>query len=85
MERAARSVAAGGQPHPGGRPAGDTDELDELRHHWGSAYDIGFEHSMWIAQRRNGKSEPLTDPLPVGLREKIAADNLADPVGRDLP
>ena len=40
---------------------------------------------MWIAQRRNGKSEPLTDPLPVGLREKIAADNLADPVGRDLP
>ena len=78
-------MLSGEKPGTGGRPAGDAGELDELRHHWDSAYDIGFERGTWIAQRRDGKGEPLSDLLPVGLREKIAADYLADPVRRDLP
>lgn len=85
MEQAAGPVAAGGQPDTGERPGGDTGELDELRHHWGSAYDIRFGVGGWIAQRRDGKGEPLTDLLPAGVREKIAADYYADPVPRDLP
>jgi hypothetical protein len=85
MKRAAGPVAVGGQPGTGARPGGDVSELDELRHHWGSAYDIGFERDRWIAQRRDGKGQPLTDPQPGGLRDKIAADYLADPVPRDLP
>ena len=67
------------------RLGNDVGELDDLRHLWGSAYDIGFEHHTWIAKRKDGKGEPLTDPLPAGLRQKIAADYLADPVPRDLP
>lgn len=62
-----------------------SEALEELRHHWGSAYDIGFEDGRWIARRRDGKGVPLTDPLHGGLRDKIAADYLADPVPRDLP
>jgi hypothetical protein len=70
-----------------GKGAGSavSEALEELRHHWGSAYDIGFEDGPWTAQRRDGKGEPLTDPSPAGLREKIAADYLAAPVPRDLP
>jgi hypothetical protein len=59
--------------------------LEELRHHWGSAYDIGFERGRWAAQRKDGNGTPLTDSLPGGLREKITADYLASPVPRDLP
>ncbi|MGH3420049.1 MAG: hypothetical protein ACRDOD_10730 [Streptosporangiaceae bacterium] len=57
--------------------------LDELRFHWGSAYDIGLDRGMWFAQRRDGKGSTLTDPLSEGLRRQIAADYLADPVPRE--
>jgi len=72
---------SGDSPVCGGQP----DELDELRHHWGSAYDIGYEAGQWVAQRRDAKGGTLAGPEPGELREKIAADYLAAPVPRDLP
>jgi hypothetical protein len=84
MERAAGPDAAGRQPDTERRPRGDTGTLDELRFHWGSAYDIVFERGAWIARRRDGKGAPLTDALPEGLRLQIVADYRADPVSRDL-
>ncbi len=75
MERPARRNAAGRQP----------DELEELRFHWGSAYDIDLADSVCTARRGDGKGGTLADPLPEGLRLRIAADYDADPVPRDLP
>ena len=60
-----------------------TRALDELRFHWGSAYDIGADGGAWTARRRDGKGAPLTDPLPEGLRLRILADYAAMPVPRD--
>ncbi len=57
--------------------------LDEIRFHWGSAYDIGG--GMWTARRRDGRGAPLADPLPEGLGQRIQADYTAMPVPRDLP
>jgi len=67
-----------------GPPAGldELDELDELRHHWGEAYDID---GMCTATRKDGKGAPLADPRPEGLRKQIQADYTAMPVPRDLP
>jgi hypothetical protein len=66
-----------------GRLEGDAGELDELRFHWGSAYDIGAVGGVCTARRRDGKGAPLTDPLPEGLRLRIQADYEAMPVPRD--
>ena len=68
-----------------GRLEGDADELDELRFHWGSAYDIGADGGVYTARRRDGKGGTLTDSLPEGLRLRILADYAAMPVPRDLP
>ncbi len=68
-----------------GRLEGDADELDELRFHWGSAYDIGADGGVYTARRRDGKGAPLADSLPEGLRLRILADYAAMPVPRDLP
>ena len=65
------------------RAEDDTGALDELRFHWGSAYDIGAAGGMYTARRRDGKGAPLTDPLPEGLRLRIQADYEAMPVPRD--
>jgi hypothetical protein len=67
------------------RAEGDTDALDELRFHWGSAYDIDADGGVYTARRRDGKGAPLTDPLPEGLRLRILADYAVMPVPRDLP
>ncbi len=75
MERPARKNAAGWQ----------LDQLEELRFHWGSAYEIDRAGSVCTARRRDGKGGILADPLPEGLRLRIAADYDADPVPRDLP
>ena len=53
-----RAACCRGQSDTRGRPEGGTGELEELRHHWGSAYDIGFEVARWIAQRKDGKGDP---------------------------
>ena len=73
MGRAAASRAEG------------ADALDELRFHWGSAYDISADREVYTARRRDGKGAPLADPLPEGLRLRIQADYAAMPVPRDLP
>jgi hypothetical protein len=68
-----------------GQPAEEDGPLEEIRFHWGSAYDVGFEAGRWTAQRRDGKGGTLTDPLPEGLHLQIQADYAAMPVPRDLP
>jgi len=67
------------------RAEGDTGPLEDLRHHWGSAYDIGASGGMYTARRRDGKGAILADALPEGLRLQIVADYRANPVPRDLP
>ena len=62
MERAAGPDAAGGQPGSRGRRGGDTGVLDELRFHWGSAYDVAVGGGVCTARRRDGKGGTLTDP-----------------------
>jgi len=57
-----------------GRLGNDAGELDELRFHWGSAYDIGSEGGAYTARRRDGKGAILADALPEGLRLQIVAD-----------
>ena len=57
-------------------------ELDELRHHWGEAYQItGWP---WRARRLDGKGTWFTAPDAEALTEAIRADYAADPVSRDL-
>lgn len=85
MGRTAGPDAAGGQPDTRGCPEGDTGVLDELRFHWGSAYDIGAAGGVYTARRRDGKGTPLADRLPEGLRLLIVADYERLPVLRDLP
>ena len=68
-----------------GRLGGDVGELDELRFHWGSAYDIGAAGGVYTARRRDGKGTTLTDALPEGLRLLIMADYERLPVPRNLP
>ncbi len=59
--------------------------LEDLRHHWGEAYDIRAEGGRWTARRRDGKGDTLASPRAAGLWERIVADYCADPVPRDLP
>jgi len=40
------------------RAEDDTGALDELRFHWGSAYDIGAADGLYTARRRDGKGAP---------------------------
>jgi hypothetical protein len=62
----------------------DAGELDELRFHWGTAYEITADGGMFTARRRDGRGGTLADSLPERLRSRIAADYGADPVPRDL-
>jgi len=59
--------------------------LDELRFHWGSAYDIGAAGGVYTARRRDGKGATLADALPEGLCLRIVTDYARMPVPRDLP
>jgi len=70
-----------------GQAAGDngTLDLDDLRFHWGSAYDITAAGGAWTARRRDGRGGTLAGPLPEGLLLAIRADYAACPVPRDLP
>lgn len=63
----------------------DVGELDELRFHWGSAYDIGAADGVYVARRKDEKGAILADALPEGLRLLIVADYERMPVPRDLP
>jgi hypothetical protein len=56
-------------------------ELADLRHHWGSAYSIGYHLGTWTAARVD-TGEILTASSASELREKIRADYSARPVPR---
>ena len=68
-----------------GRLGNDAGELDELRFHWGDAYDIAVAGGVFTALRRDGRGGRLADPSPRGLFRQIRADYAAMPVPRDLP
>lgn len=62
--------------------AGMEAALEELRHHWGSAYVIGHpEPDVWVAQRRDDRVVLRAD-TPEELRDRIIADYTARPVPR---
>lgn len=71
-------VTEGPPRETGGK--GDRDEaaLDDLRWHWGSAYDIDFDGKCWTAGRRTAR-RVLTSETPYGLRDLIVADYSAHP------
>jgi hypothetical protein len=65
--------------------AGVLDELEDLRFHWGSAYDFDRVGGEFTASRRDARGGTLTDLAAAGLLGKIRADYAADPVPRDRP
>ena len=48
------------------RTEGDSDALEELRFHWGDAYDIGAVDGVYTTPRRDGRGGRLADPSPKG-------------------
>jgi hypothetical protein len=65
-----------------GRLEGDAGELDELRFHWGGAYDIDTAAGVFTATGGDSQGGRLTDPSPEGLLRQIRADYAARPVPR---
>ena len=65
--------------------AGLLDELEDLRFHWGTAYDISRVGGEFTARRRDARGGALTDLASIGLLGKIRADHAADPVPRGRP
>ncbi len=64
---------------------GDDSDLDDLRWHWGDAYNIGhLGPDLWLAQRRDNRKMIRADD-PVNLLELIRADYAERPVSRRLP
>jgi hypothetical protein len=57
------------------------EELQDLRHHWGSAYVITYHRGQWIAARRD-THDALTAESVDELREKIREDYRERPVPR---
>ncbi len=57
--------------------------IEELRHHWGSAYQIDFRHGMFQAVRRDDGSMIRRDD-PADLLQEIRADYAIRPVPRDV-
>ena len=64
-----------------GQAAGDVGTLDlnEIRFHWGSAYEIDRDSGMWTARRRDSQGGVFADPSPNGLLLLIRADFAAMP------
>jgi hypothetical protein len=60
-------------------------DLEDLEHHWGSAYLIGREGGEYTAARRDGRGGTLAAGDRDGLLAAIQADYAADPVSRELP
>lgn len=57
-------------------------QLEELRHHWSSAYVISCSApGRWTAERRDGKGTIRADDVGE-LRDMIRADYEAQPVPR---
>lgn len=78
---AARNVTDVTEEPPGGTGGmADRDDiaLDDLRWHWGSAYDITFDGKSWTA-KRYGTGRMLANDTPYGLRDMIVTDYSAHP------
>lgn len=60
----------------------DNDALEDLRWHWGEAYQISAHGRQWEARRRD-TSALLTASAPDSLRDQIITDYLSQPVPRD--
>jgi len=58
-------------------------QMDELRWHWGDAYEISDQGGGWRARRRDGKGGWLTAPDANALEDLIRADYAREPVSRD--
>jgi hypothetical protein len=63
---------------PGGQADREKAALDDLRWHWGSAYDIDVDGKCWTAQRRT-TGRILSSETPYGLRDLIVTDYSAHP------
>lgn len=57
-------------------------DLEDLRHHWGSAYLIEKFGRHWVAQRRDSHGT-ISAEGPDQLLDVIRADYAAHPVPRD--
>ena len=78
---AARNVTGVTEEPPrgtGGPADRDKAALDDLRWHWGTAYDIGFDGKCWTAQRGT-TGRLLSSETPYGLRDLIVSDYSARP------
>jgi hypothetical protein len=62
----------------GGKGDRDDAALDDLRWHWGSAYEISFDGQCWSA-RRLVTGRVLASETPYGLRDLIVTDYSARP------
>jgi hypothetical protein len=60
-----------------------SEQLDELRHHWGEAYSIMAGRDGWRAKRRDGRGGWIVRDTAEALWEAIRADYRRDPVSRD--
>jgi len=77
MDAAGRTAAGAGMT------AADKAALDELMHHWGEAYEIGWDSDRgWHARRLDGVGGELAAAGPDGLRAEISADYKLRPVPR---
>lgn len=62
--------------------AWDEDELADLEHHWGNAYNIAYlGPETWVAQRRDSHST-VGAKTPTRLLERIRQDYRERPVPR---
>lgn len=77
MERAADQAAGG----TAGTPSRD-DALEELRWHWGDAYEIETGNGEWRARRRDGLDGWMTEGSADELHTRIVDDYTTRPVRR---
>ena len=60
----------------------DRESLEQLKNHWGDAYDIKVIDGVWQATRRDGLEDPLEATGPEGLTAAIRKDYGVRPVPR---
>ena len=70
--------------HALAQAAWESAQLEEIRHHWGDAYEITDRGPGWRARRRDRKGGWLVALDVEGLYALITADYQADPVSRDV-
>lgn len=58
-------------------------ELNNLRYHWGEAYEISWGSGVWRAVRMDNRVS-LVATAPEELRELMISDYASHPVPRDI-